>query len=400
MPPDTIDYSHGYSAPMTRHDDVTVKSFHRPGGGGEHFITVQPPADLPFEQQIDYIQQRYAAARETLALPPGSAACRRLFVSDAMNQAMSLRAGFGTDTDGSPVALSMIQQPPLSRAKVELLAYHSDGAAHATKHQLSGHDLLIERNGLRHLWSTGLCAGDNLGPSDAYAQTRHVFADLIATLGKLGGTLGINCLRTWLYMKGVDVFYQDMVTARRELFAVEGLSPETHFIASTGIEGACSHRYDVVAMDAYSILGLAPEQVSYLNDFSRLCRTADYNVTFERGTRIAYADRAHMFISGTASIDNAGNVLHVGNVLRQLDRTMENVEALLRSGGAGLDSLMHLIVYLRDPADYAAISQALAAGFPGLPTCIVQGAVCRPEWLIEVEGVAIAANDAPALPSF
>jgi enamine deaminase RidA (YjgF/YER057c/UK114 family) len=153
-------------------------------------------------------------------------------------------------------------------------------------------------------------------------------------------------------------------------------------------------------MDAYSVIGLDPAQISYLNDFDRLCPTQDYNVTFERGTRIAYADRSHMLISGTASIDRAGQVVHVGDVMRQLDRTMENVEALLRSGGAGLDALMHLIVYLRDPADYGAVNDALNARFPGLPTCIVQGAVCRPEWLIEVEGVAIAANDAPALPSF
>ena len=58
-------------------------------------------------------------------------------------------------------------------------------------------------------------------------------------------------------------------------------------------------------MDAYSILDLASEQVSYLNDFDRLCPTTDYNVTFERVTRVAYADRSHHFISGTASIDRA-----------------------------------------------------------------------------------------------
>ena len=395
---DTIDYDH--AAPAVAHDGVIARNFHRPEGGGEYFITVQPPAELSLDEQIAFIQQRYDAAQHRLALPTGSAVCRRLFVSDAMNQAAALRACFASDTDGSPVALSIIQQPPLSRAKVELLAYHADGPGDATKRRLSEHDVLIERNGLSHVWSTGLCAGACDGPSDAYAQTRKVFADLIGTLHGLGGTLSENCQRTWLYMKGVDVFYQDMVAARRELFTVEGLSPETHFIASTGIEGACAHRYDVVAMDAYSVIGLAPGQISYLNDFSRLCPTADYNVTFERGTRIAYADRAHLFISGTASIDNAGQVLHVGDVLRQFDRTMENVEALLHSGGATLDSLMHLIVYLRDPADHAAISAAMASRYPGLPTCIVQGAVCRPEWLIEVEGVAIAANDAPALPSF
>ena len=117
-------------------------------------------------------------------------------------------------------------------------------------------------------------------------------------------------MRTWIYVKDVDVFYQEMVAARTALFEQHGLTRDTHYIASTGIEGACAHRYDMVLMDAYSILGLQPGQVSYLNDFDLLCATKDYNVTFERGTRIAYADRAHHFISGTASIDTAGKVVH------------------------------------------------------------------------------------------
>lgn len=227
-----------------------------------------------------------------------------------------------------------------------------------------------------------------------------MFSDLIGTLSANGAMLAENCVRTWIYVKDVDVFYQDMVAARTELFARHGLTRETHYLASTGIEGACAHRYDVVLMDAYSILGLRPEQVSYLNDHTRLCATSDYNVTFERGTRIGYADRAHHFISGTASIDAAGLVVHPGDVVRQLDRALGNVESLLRSGGATLDDLTHLIVYLRDPADHARVAAALGGRFADLPTLILRGAVCRPDWLVEVEGIAATAQHAPSLPAF
>jgi enamine deaminase RidA (YjgF/YER057c/UK114 family) len=79
---------------------------------------------------------------------------------------------------------------------------------------------------------------------------------------------------------------------------------------------------------------------------------------------------------------------------------VDNVEALLRSGGASLADLMHLTVYLRDPTDFARIEHYLAERFAGLPVNIVQGAVCRPQWLVEIEGIAIAANHAPSLPSF
>ncbi|MGO9757514.1 MAG: Rid family hydrolase, partial [Roseiarcus sp.] len=178
------------------------------------------------------------------------------------------------------------------------------------------------------------------------------------------------------------------------------LSVRRNGLNDSGIEGACAHRYDLVAMDAYSSLDLDERQVSYLNDFERLCATKDYNVHFERGTRIAYADRAHHFISGTASIDKRGEVVHPGDALRQLDHAVDNVEALLRSGGARLGDLMHLIVYLRDPTDFARVEARLADRLPDLPTIIVEGAVCRPQWLVEVEGVAIAAHDAPTLPAF
>jgi len=205
---------------------------------------------------------------------------------------------------------------------------------------------------------------------------------------------------TWIYVKGVDFFYNDMVKSRRDMFLLQGLTDRSHYIASTGIEGACAHAHDLVAMDAYSNLDLVTGQVSYLNDPKRLCPTIKYGVTFERGTRVAYADRAHCFISGTASIDNLGRVVHPGNVMRQLEHTLDNIDALLASGSASLSDMMYMIVYLRDPSDFASVDEYLHERFPFLPMIIVQGAVCRPAWLVEVEGVAITRDGARNLPRF
>lgn len=385
-----------------QHDKgIASRSFRGESGGAEHFISIEASAGLAFAEQLHLVEQRYAAVREALNLAPESAVFRRVFVSDVMNQAAPVRSSSlcGTRAEG-PVAVSIVQQPPLPGAKIALLAYHITGDAGVAKRRMSPNHVLVEKNGLRHLWSTTLCAGADAAPASAAEQTRDIFADLIDTLAGAGGTLRDHCVRTWIYLKDVDVFYRDMVESRIELFQRQGLTADTHYIASTGIEGACAHRYDLVAMDAYSILGLAPEQMSYLNDFDRLCPTRNYGVTFERGTRIAYADRSHHFISGTASIDGTGAVVHRGDVLRQLDRALDNVDALLRSGRAGLDDMMHLTVYLRDPADFARVDGYLAERFRGLPLLIVHGAVCRPEWLIEVEGVAAVAGDAPALPAF
>ena len=380
---------------------VATRSFKAATGESEHFISVEAPAGLSLAEQLDVVEEHYAAARNALGLAPETAIFRRIFVSDVMNQVAVVRhSGLFAEPSDGPVAVSIVQQPPLPDSKIALLAYHLESKTPIAKHCLSPKHVLIEKGGLTHLWSTRLCAGAYGSPASVVAQTREIFDDLINTLSSQGGTLRDHCVRTWIFLKDVDVFYQGMVESRSELFLQQGLTRDTHYIASTGIEGACAHRYDLVAMDAYSIIGLAPKQMSHLNDFDRLCETKDYNVTFERGTRIAYADRSHHFISGTASIDSAGRVVHPGDVLRQLDRALGNVDALLRSGSATLDDMMHFMVYLRDPTDFGRVDSYLSERFPQLPILIVQGAVCRPEWLIEVEGVAVVANDSPALPAF
>jgi hypothetical protein len=42
----------------------------------------------------------------------------------------------------------------------------------------------------------------------------------------------------------------------------------------------------------------------------------------------------------------------------------------------------------------------LKARLKDIPTAIVQGPVSRPEWLVELEGVAITGNDEASLPRF
>jgi hypothetical protein len=62
--------------------------------------------------------------------------------------------------------------------------------------------------------------------------------------------------------------------------------------------------------------------------------------------------------------------------------------------------MTHFLVYLRDPSDYAIVKNYLAERFPEIPRLILRGAVCRPEWLIEIEGIAVAPHDDSALPQF
>jgi enamine deaminase RidA (YjgF/YER057c/UK114 family) len=377
------------------------RCFRGKNGDTEHFFTITAPRGMGFPEQIKYIERSYSAALRSLALNEETAIFRRIFLSDALNQADIIqRCRLANDENDHPVAVSIIQQPPMDGAKIALLAYHIESRQPLMSERISARHVLVKKNGFGHLWSTRLCSHDTDKSYSVGRQTQCAFTNLISVLNSNGGILRDNCVRTWIYVKDIDVFYQEMVDERRALFSHHGLTRDTHFISSTGIEGSGSHRHDVVVMDAYSILGLHRHQISFLNDFDMLCPAPNYNVTFERGTRIAYADRDHVYISGTASIDSQGNVLYPTSVTRQVDRALENIAALLRAGKASLEDLMYLIVYVRDPADAFLVRLQLSHRLPFVPTIITQGAVCRSEWLVEIEGEAIISNNQPAYPDF
>jgi len=106
-----------------------------------------------------------------------------------------------------------------------------------------------------------------------------------------------------------------------------------------------------------------------------------------------YGDRRHVYISGTASINNKGEVVHIGDIVRQTERMWENVEALLAEAGTSFEDVAQIIVYLRDVCDFSTVKNMFERKFPNTPYLITLAPVCRPTWLIEMECVAIKATD-------
>jgi enamine deaminase RidA (YjgF/YER057c/UK114 family) len=191
-----------------------------------------------------------------------------------------------------------------------------------------------------------------------------------------------------------------MVDARRELFAKHGLEPETHYIVSTGIEGRTARPGSLVTLDAVADIGLEEEEIAYIDRLDHLNRTDDYGVTFERAVRVNYADRGHVWVAGTASIGPDGNVLHVGNIARQVERTIENISALLETGETSFSDVAAMIVYLRDIADAERVRASLDSLCPDVPCVMIWAPVCRPTWLVEIEALAIVSNDDSRWPRY
>jgi enamine deaminase RidA (YjgF/YER057c/UK114 family) len=231
-------------------------------------------------------------------------------------------------------------------------------------------------------------------------QTRLLFNEYNMQLIEEGCTLEANCIRTWLFVNDIDLNYGGVVRARNQFFFTQGLTVNTHFIASTGIGGRQMDPNVLTQMDNYAIAGIQKEQIHYLYAPTHLNRTSDYGVSFERGTYIDYADRRHVLISGTASINNKGEVMYPKDIVKQTHRMWENVEALLKEAECTYDDVSEMVVYLRDVSDYELVSDLFKERFPNKPSVIVQAPVCRPGWLVEMECMAVKAVSNPEFPTF
>ncbi len=378
--------------------DISSSCFVGSSGTSEYHFMLKPIRYGRFAEQLEWLREAASQVLREHGLERNTMVFRRFFCSDLVNRIGELRRNPFSDPDNNQNGIiSLVTQPPAPPAKVALWIYcvHSPDTVPVMKKE--GQSFRISRGELEHVWSAGYTAPKATG---SHAQTHAIFEDYLRYLRSRGMDLESECVRTWFFVKDVDTNYNGMVVARNEVFTANNLSPETHFIASTGIEGAHIDVHSLVLMDAYAIKGLRPEQVQYLQALDHLSHTHVYGVAFERGTALSYADRKHVIISGTASIDHMGDVVHAGDVLLQLDRTLENIDALLSKAGATMDDMQQFIVYLRDPSDVEIIRDILKERIGDKPFLVVTAPVCRPSWLIEIEGVAIIPWQDDSLPEF
>lgn len=284
----------------------------------------------------------------------------KTFLSDAQNQAPQYED-----------LLAAVEQPPLDGCKIATLLKTTDATSNVMLHTLR----LTEEE----------AAG-----RDSYEQTRMLFDKYLEIITPLGLTLSQHCVRTWIYVSDIDTNYAGVVHARNDVFAQHGLTRDTHYIASTGIGGRTGVRSARVAIDFLTYPDIQESDKQYLQALDHLNPTHEYGVAFERGTMVTEPDGTRRyFISGTASIDCHGKILNEGDVEKQTERLLENIDALLHDGGAAIADMRYFIVYLRDPSDRQIVDEYMEQRFPDVPRIILIAPVCRPGWLVEMEGVAV-----------
>jgi 2-iminobutanoate/2-iminopropanoate deaminase len=118
--------------------------------------------------------------------------------------------------------------------------------------------------------------------------------------------------------------------------------------------------------------------------------------SFSRGMRIDIGNVVILLISGTASIDEEGNTVHVGDFRAQCRRTYQNITGLLESEGATWHDIVRTSCYLRDiDRDYVEFNEERTKffaeqGLDPLPASTgIEAKLCRPDLLVEMEAIAM-----------
>ena len=347
----------------------------------EYYISLQAPEANSPNAAIDILHKKLDHyLNNCYKNTPPPAILLRFFCGDVHRHAPLIERLWPQSQNSQKI---YIGQTPADSAYISLQVYGISTVAP----ELAGPGAILVRHGkYKSLWTLDYPA--SIGDSET--QSEEIIISLKSHIAHAGMDIEKNLVRTWYYLRDIDNNYAGMIKARVKMYEQAGLKPDSHFVASTGIQGNSPWQHALVGLHAHCTEGLATGQIHYLKALSHLCPTHDYGVNFERATKIVYGDRAHCHISGTASIDAQGEILHPGNVTRQCERALENISALLQEGDFSISNLKCITIYLRDIWDYRAVKDVIANYLPH--DCAVNythAPVCRPDWLIEIEGEAI-----------
>jgi len=333
-----------------------------------------------------------------------------VFLRDAGDQA-ECEAFLSLHYSGAAPVTNYVFQPPCSGAALgfEVWAIGGEGVR---VERFGRHTLAVSYDSVRWVHCGGL---QPAGTAGSYAQTKDALERMRRGLAQAGAGLE-NVVRTWFYLGGITEpegekeRYQELNRARSDFYHdiqfCSALRRETQgpriYPASTGIGMAgtglvlsClaleTRRKDILLQPLEN-----PQQTpaySYGPQFS------PQSPKFSRAMALVLGDYATTWVSGTASIVNAESC-HRDDIERQTEQTIDNIERLIAAenfaahgiprAGASLHDMAKIRVYLKRPQDWLPCQAICRRRFGNVPAIYAVADVCRPELLVEIEGVAFS----------
>jgi len=305
-----------------------------------------------------------------------------------------------------------VLQPPCCGAALALEAWAIGGKSVKVEH-FGPKTLAVAYDGVRWVYCAGVEPAASLG--GVYPQTLDVLGNMRAALKRAGSSFE-RVVRTWFYLGDItepeagDQRYQELNRARTDFYrdirfhcsSLTPAAPRGVYPASTGIGMAgrglvasClaleTQRDDVFLMPLEN-----PQQTPA---YAYHPKYSPESPKFSRAVALGLGDYVTTWVSGTASIVNSESC-HLGDPGKQTEQTIDNIERLisaenfmqhgLKGAGASLHDLAKVRVYVKRPEDLAKCRAVCERRFGAVPAIYAVAGVCRPELLVEIEGVAFS----------
>ena len=316
-------------------------------------------------------------------------------------------------------ATTIVSQAPCCGAALALEAWAVGGPNTHVKH-FGANTLSVDFDGNRWIYCTGIRSPQT--GEGVYQQGRILLDKMRASLTE-AGTGFQQVIRTWFYLgsiteneKNGSQRYKELNRARADFYQDVAFQcslahpniPQGIYPASTGIGmhgkdllGSC------IALETRRTDGmlLPLENPQQTPAYAYHPRFSPKSPKFSRGMALVLGNYITTWVSGTASVVYS-NSLHPGDITKQTHQTIDNIQRLISAenfgfhgvsqGGCALTDLAKIRVYLKRPEDFSMCKAICDERFGTIPVIYAVADVCRPELLVEIEGVAFSRRDSAA----
>jgi pSer/pThr/pTyr-binding forkhead associated (FHA) protein len=313
-------------------------------------------------------------------------------------------------------ATSYIAQPPCEGKLVEIEAMGLCSGRQEVEITRVSEQLVIARHS-GVAWTHAALVAQWGSSGGAYEQGVAAFRQLKELLAGVDVRMD-QVFRTWIYQGGIvedegaSQRYKELNRARTDEY--QGIQflhdrlPKGHpsgvYPASTGI-GTEGRGLELSAIalttDRPGVLAVPLENPRQTPAYDYSANYSLKSPKFSRAMAVTCGDYARIFISGTASI-TAAETRHMGDAAGQASETLDNIAALIseenlsRHGLPGLGTTLAGMglarVYIKRQEDYARVRAICEERLGELPTIYAIADVCRPDLLVEIEGIALSRN--------
>ncbi len=373
-------------------------------------VMITPRGRGSFRQQAQELLQIMKAVLQT-APQPTALTIQTVFLRDARSQQECERL-FTEHFGAKMPATSFVIQAPCCGAALAVEAWAISGESVCVEH-CAPHVVSVSYDGVRWVHCGGIAPPAKM--AGAYDQANTVFQQMSAALAQAGSSFE-HVVRTWLYLGGITKpdgatsRYTELNRARADFY--RGLQfgrsvpirngVHRVYPASTGIGTNCaSLAMSCLALETNrdDVFLLPLENPQQTPAYAYSASYSPQAPQFSRAMALVLGEYITTWISGTASIVDSES-RHSGDVEAQTEQTIDNIERLIapenfsRHGaeglGATLNDLAKIRVYLKRATDLEKCRAICARRFGPVPALYIVADICRPELLVEIEGVAFS----------